>query len=370
LNNPRNENEILRLRVSLDRSEPEIWRELLVPEIFSLGNLHVLIQLVFGWEDYHLHDFRLGQRTFGAVDPEAPEHQEDEEEFDLGQGLPRDGASIKYVYDFGDNWTLEVKRVSSEHPEPGARYPLCVAGERAAPPEDAGGIDAFNEAAHAFEHPDAADPEEVLDPEIYRWYGDFDPVAFDVDDTNQCLREHEDAMDEQFAELDDIESGNFFDPEERLFEYDASVDPDPEYWLDLDEGEQNLAAAEHHELDDPHPPAESRQAHAMAHAVIETQLLAGDPPEARAAFERMKRDGLSRHDAIHAVSMVLMGHLFEIMKRTGDGVPLTEAQVRSEYVEQLEALTVEDWRAAWDADSPPKPRKKRRKKTKNKKRRR
>ena len=52
-----------RLRVSLDRSEPEIWREVVVPSGFSLGELHTVIQVAMGWQDYHLHHFHIdGQR--------------------------------------------------------------------------------------------------------------------------------------------------------------------------------------------------------------------------------------------------------------------------------------------------------------------
>lgn len=33
------------------------WRRVIVPANFSLLELHVVIQLVFGWENYHLHHF-------------------------------------------------------------------------------------------------------------------------------------------------------------------------------------------------------------------------------------------------------------------------------------------------------------------------
>ena len=49
--------------MSLDRSEPEIWREVVVPSGFSLGELHTVIQVAMGWQDYHLHHFHIdGQR--------------------------------------------------------------------------------------------------------------------------------------------------------------------------------------------------------------------------------------------------------------------------------------------------------------------
>ena len=48
---------IFRFKIALQGIEPEIWREIDVPEIYNFWELHVAIQDAMGWLDYHLHEF-------------------------------------------------------------------------------------------------------------------------------------------------------------------------------------------------------------------------------------------------------------------------------------------------------------------------
>ena len=59
--------------------------------------------------------------------------------------LPRGGKRFlfEYEYDFGDSWSHEVLFEGCPRAEPGCRYPLCVEGERACPPEDIGGTSGY-----------------------------------------------------------------------------------------------------------------------------------------------------------------------------------------------------------------------------------
>ena len=59
------------LRVSLRDIVPEIWRTVRVPREYTLAQLHRTLQLVFAWQDYHLHMFEIGERRFEAPDEEA-----------------------------------------------------------------------------------------------------------------------------------------------------------------------------------------------------------------------------------------------------------------------------------------------------------
>jgi hypothetical protein len=46
-----------RLKITLKRTHPPIWRRVLAPERFTLLQLCVLIQRAMGWEDKHWHEF-------------------------------------------------------------------------------------------------------------------------------------------------------------------------------------------------------------------------------------------------------------------------------------------------------------------------
>ena len=61
----------LQIRVTLAEIEPAIWRRLVVPWTWHLGQLHLCIQAAFNWWNYHLHEFRIGGLRYG--DPELLE---------------------------------------------------------------------------------------------------------------------------------------------------------------------------------------------------------------------------------------------------------------------------------------------------------
>ena len=142
--------QLFRFRVELQGIEPPIWREIDVPSTYSFWDLHVAIQDAMGWLDYHLHAFRFQDASSG----EAPEVGiPDDEGFAAaalrfwldGRSLFRSylnepGQAVNYEYDFGDGWNHQVLLKEIVPRKRDARYPICVGGERACPPEDCGGI--------------------------------------------------------------------------------------------------------------------------------------------------------------------------------------------------------------------------------------
>ena len=61
------------LTIRLDGIEPEIWRRFVAPGDITLDRLHDVIQIVMGWQDYHLHTFTIGKKRY----TENPESKED-----------------------------------------------------------------------------------------------------------------------------------------------------------------------------------------------------------------------------------------------------------------------------------------------------
>ena len=278
--------------------------------------------------------------------------------------FPRTGSNLEYEYDFGDSWVHGVALQRRAPAGPGLEYPVCVDGGRAGPPEDLGGIFQYNGMVAAFEDPEAPDRDEVME-ELAEWVGDdFDPAHFDLKEANLRLgnpRGLDSGMD-GFAGLDVPELDDSILPDdERLWDYDGDVRPDPDEWLDMDEQERILAVQEHHERDNPHLREGDQALHASLHAVVENQLAMADPPETRPALVRLVGEGLPRHDAIHAIASVLSDYLFKEL--TGQGSIDLDA-LRRDYAN----LTKASWHARFE-DVPERPAR-RRKAKKGRKRRR
>lgn len=177
---------VLRLRVELLDIRPAIWRVVEVPAALTLGRLHSVLQVLMGWHDCHLWAFEAKGRRFKTPDqewddPARPSLSPDEAT--LGELLTREGETLRYNYDFGDNWRIGVAVETIGEPEPGVRYPRCVAGERAGPPEDCGGLPGYEGLLKARKNPKTKAAKELL-----AWAGPgWDPGAFDLATVNKAL---------------------------------------------------------------------------------------------------------------------------------------------------------------------------------------
>jgi Plasmid pRiA4b ORF-3-like protein len=175
-------NELYQIKVTLLYTKPPLWRRLLVPATLTLEQLHDVLQLAMGWEDCHLHAFRIGQKRFGIPTDDVPEVN-DERDAPLFRVLKKVGAKAVYTYDFGDGWDHEILVEKKMLPEAGQAYPLCVDGKRHAPPEDCGGVPGYYNLLEAI-----SDPLHPQYKESRDWLGDeFDPEAFSVDAVNRRL---------------------------------------------------------------------------------------------------------------------------------------------------------------------------------------
>ena len=100
--------EIYQLKVTLLGTSPPIWRRLLAPADVTLAQLHDVLQAAMGWEDGHMHEFSVGQRRIGRLDPEdrlmGLPSVENERTVRLSGILARVGSKAIYTYDFGDGW--------------------------------------------------------------------------------------------------------------------------------------------------------------------------------------------------------------------------------------------------------------------------
>jgi hypothetical protein len=130
---------VYQLRVVLRGVSPLIWRRLLVRSDSTAADLHRTLQVAFGWSDEHLHRFVIHGRLYGA------DSLFDSHRVRLGDLGLRLRERFLYEYDFIDGWQHDLRLEQILPPDPQRRYPLCIGGRRAAPPEDCGGPWAFLE---------------------------------------------------------------------------------------------------------------------------------------------------------------------------------------------------------------------------------
>ena len=194
--------QIYQIKVTLLGTDPPIWRRLRVPANLTLETLHDVLQLAMGWEDCHMHDFRIGQQRFGTPDPMEREfggpRTASERTARLFQVLGRAGIKAVYTYDFGDSWEHKIVVEKRLAPEPGRAYPVCLAGERHGPPEDCGGIPGYQGLVEAIRDPDHPQHEQVVEMFGRR----YDPERFRIDRVNRLLQGAKVRVARRFPESD------------------------------------------------------------------------------------------------------------------------------------------------------------------------
>jgi Plasmid pRiA4b ORF-3-like protein len=183
---------IFQFRVELLRVEPIVWRRIQIASDCTFWDLHIAIQGAFAWNDSHLHEFTVKAAPGGRVQRFGVPMDEDDYAEPDDRPLPdwehyvSDHLSIRnarasYCYDFGDDWQHAIVLEEILPASPGKKYPRCTAGERAAPPDDCGGVSGYESLLEIL-----ADPQHEEYKSSHRWAtsmkglrGRFDPEAFD-----------------------------------------------------------------------------------------------------------------------------------------------------------------------------------------------
>ena len=172
---------LYQLKVTLVGTRPAIWRRIQVRDC-TLDRLHEHIQLTMGWTNSHLHHFDADGQLYG--DPQLMEENFHEMNYRdstitlLSAILPQEGRRFRfrYEYDFGDSWEHEVSFEGCPNAATGQKYPLCLEGERACPPEDVGGVSGYAEFLDTIR-----DREHQERLEMLEWAeGWFDPDEFNA----------------------------------------------------------------------------------------------------------------------------------------------------------------------------------------------
>ena len=165
---------IARLKITLDDVEPVVSRRIEVPLAIRLDRLHHVLQIVVGWTDSHLYEFRFRGIGFGIPDPDwgIGDGPIDARKTTLLAVIEDTGAkSFKYLYDFGDGWEHAIKIEKIQPAASGTIYPRLMGATGRCPPEDVGGPWGYQEMLEAL-----ADPHHERHGEMRDWLGgDFNP---------------------------------------------------------------------------------------------------------------------------------------------------------------------------------------------------
>lgn len=180
--------QVYQFKITLKGTRSPVWRRIQVPETYTLWDLHVAIQDAMEWDDYHLHLFEMiDPSTAMKVEVGTPEEVYGE----WGETLPgwkekivdwftMENRKADYIYDFGDNWEHKIELEKILPRGKSVKYPICVKGRRACPPEDCGGVWGYEEFLEAIKDPKHGEHEEML-----MWIGGkFDPEHFNPEEVH------------------------------------------------------------------------------------------------------------------------------------------------------------------------------------------
>ena len=126
--------------------------------------------------------------------------------------------------------------------------------------------------------------------------------------------------------------------------YDPNKPLDAKKWMALDEVERQLLVEQYHRRKRIKMP--NARVHAVIHVVVENQIALGSDIPVKKTLSRLMREGLSRHDAVHAIGSVLAGHIYDLLKHGSE-----EIDVNAGYYRQIEALTAEQWLNSFNDES-------------------
>ena len=174
---------VYQIKITLKNFSPTIWRRILIDESCTFDDLHLAIQASMGWTNSHLYGFYVpdpsgtrGRKTMITLIDEAFDDDLDSavEKLKNYEHLKK----IQYEYDFGDGWDHQIIIEKVLEKTSGEKYPKCIAGERACPPEDIGGTFGYANFLDAISDPKHPDHEDMLD-----WCDEnFDPEKFNPED--------------------------------------------------------------------------------------------------------------------------------------------------------------------------------------------
>lgn len=141
------------------------------------------------WLDYHLHVFRMKDPkskraiSLGIPDEDGELNHKPCWDYSIADFFSPKNKQCLYEYDFGDGWMHEILLEGIHPKEKGAKYPRCIDGKRAGPPEDVGGPGGYERFREIIRDPGHEEHQEMLEwAKGLTGHDPFDPEHFDLSD--------------------------------------------------------------------------------------------------------------------------------------------------------------------------------------------
>jgi hypothetical protein len=102
----------------------------------TLQQLHLIVQELMGSDNYHIYSWTVAGVDYGQSQPDFHVHSENSVK--LTQVVKGENFNFSYTYDFRDSWEHELLVEKELLSSPDTKYPVCITGNCACPPEDCG----------------------------------------------------------------------------------------------------------------------------------------------------------------------------------------------------------------------------------------
>ncbi len=131
------------LKIELAGSRPTIWRRVIVPADTPFDHLHDIIQITMGWREDYAFEFKINETTVRDLDAELDmgdnPYERDIKDSGLHELVTMVNTRFTYTYNPHDRWEHQITLEKIELPDEESKYPVCIGGEGACPPDDGGG---------------------------------------------------------------------------------------------------------------------------------------------------------------------------------------------------------------------------------------
>lgn len=134
-------------KIVMEDTHPPVWRRVIVPEKITFGELHEIIQILFDWQDMHLHAFEIPADHICIDNEDDTWGDHYDETVTLVDSFFKNYKWIRYTYDFGDDWRhrINIEKMDETYQE---RYVTLLKAQGDNFVEDSGGIWDYDEDAY------------------------------------------------------------------------------------------------------------------------------------------------------------------------------------------------------------------------------